>query len=113
MEFDVDVIKLDRRSFTDVSREKTREVIRSVIELSHTIGAVTVAEGIETMEQLNFIREAGCDLVQGYIYAKPMPAHISAVVRCVRSSSSAIASTVSAVVATILTAIRCVSYARS
>ncbi len=74
MEFDVDVIKLDRRFFTDVSREKTREVIRSVIELSHTIGAVTVAEGIETMEQLNFIREAGCDLVQGYIYAKPMPA---------------------------------------
>ena len=43
-------------------------------ELAGKIGAVSVAEGIETSEQLKLANEAKCDIIQGYIYAKPMPA---------------------------------------
>ena len=43
------------------------------MERSRTLGALTVAEGIETPEQLAFLRAVGCDLIQGCIYAKPLP----------------------------------------
>lgn len=73
MEFDVDVIKFDRRFFRHVSRKKTRDVVSAMVELAGRLGVQTVAEGIENEEQLAFLREVGCDLVQGYVFAKPMP----------------------------------------
>lgn len=73
MEFDVDAIKLDRRFFADVSRAKTRDVVRCIVELADKIGADVVAEGIETPEQLAFLQTVGCKLVQGYIYSPPLP----------------------------------------
>ncbi|MFQ7063695.1 MAG: EAL domain-containing protein, partial [[Clostridium] leptum] len=73
MEFDVDVVKLDRRFFLDVGRKKARDVVTAITELAQKIGAKTVAEGIETQEQLDFVKEARCDMIQGYIYARPMP----------------------------------------
>ena len=74
MEFDIDIIKLDRRFFTNVSRSKTKDVVESIIKLSRKIGAKTVAEGIETPEQLELLNSVGCDMVQGYIFSKPLPA---------------------------------------
>ena len=44
-----------------------------MVELAGRLGVQTVAEGIENEEQLAFLREVGCDLVQGYVFAKPMP----------------------------------------
>lgn len=73
MEFDVDAIKLDRRFFKDMGNAKMRDLIASLLELARKIGVQTVAEGIETPEQLALLRELGCDLIQGYIYAKPLP----------------------------------------
>lgn len=74
MEFDVDVIKLDRRFFLNVERKKTRDVVGgAVVELAGKLGVQTVAEGIETQRQLEFVRDARCDLIQGYLYAKPLP----------------------------------------
>ena len=73
MEFDVDAVKLDRRFFLDVSREKTQVVVRSIVELAEKLGADIVAEGIETPEQLAFLKTVGCRLVQGYIFSKPLP----------------------------------------
>ena len=73
MEFDVDAIKLDRRFFLNVSSPKTRDVVKSIVDLAKKIGALIVAEGIETQEQLEFLKDVGCKLVQGYLYAKPMP----------------------------------------
>lgn len=73
MKFDVDVIKLDRRFFTDVKTPKAQKVIASIIELSNKIGAKTVAEGIETPEQLDLLNRVNCDMVQGYIFSKPLP----------------------------------------
>lgn len=74
MEFDVDAIKLDRKFFKDIKNPKVKDVVASTVELSHKIGISTIAEGIETPEQLEFIKEVRCDMVQGYIYSKPLPA---------------------------------------
>lgn len=70
----VDVVKLDRSFFVgalDVDRE--RAVISSVIEMTKKLGISTVAEGVEDKAHIDFLRELGCDTVQGYYYAKPMP----------------------------------------
>lgn len=56
----------------DVTRPKTRDVVASITQLSKKIGAYTVAEGIETPEQLEFLRSTRGDMVQGYIYSKPL-----------------------------------------
>lgn len=73
MEFDVDSIKLDRRFFLRLSRRRSKDLVESIISLAHKIGAQTVAEGIETTDQLDFLREMGCDLVQGYVFSRPLP----------------------------------------
>ncbi len=73
MEFDIDVVKLDRRFFLNVEQPKTRDVVASIVELARKIGAKTVAEGIETPEQLDFLCGVHCDMVQGYIFSRPLP----------------------------------------
>ena len=49
-------------------------VVESIVELARKRGIETVAEGNEAPEQVDFLRSIGCDLVQGYVYARPMPA---------------------------------------
>ena len=72
-EFDIDIIKLDRRFFLDLTNVKAKDIIAATIKLSHKIGATTVAEGIETAEQVQLLRDVGCDVIQGYIYSRPLP----------------------------------------
>lgn len=72
-EFDVDTIKLDRQFFLDISKEKSRDVIACLIELAKKLNVRTVAEGIEVQEQLDYLRDIGCDMVQGYIFSRPLP----------------------------------------
>lgn len=73
MEFDVDAVKLDWRFFLNIARPKTKEVVSAIVDLSKRLGMRTVAEGIETQEQLEFVHNVGCDMVQGYIYSRPLP----------------------------------------
>lgn len=71
----VDVIKIDKNFFgvsDDMQRAAT--VISSVVEMARRLGIQTIAEGVETIEQLDMLREMECELVQGYYYARPMPA---------------------------------------
>jgi len=70
----VDVVKLDRE-FINGSSDTLRGkmIIKNIIWMSKDLGLETVAEGIETKEQAAFFREIGCDLAQGYYFAKPMP----------------------------------------
>ncbi|MBC8559051.1 bifunctional diguanylate cyclase/phosphodiesterase [Fumia xinanensis] len=75
-EMPVDAIKLDRDFFlpgskTDITRGKS--VIETVIELAKKLHIKTVAEGIETLEQVDYLKAAGCDMIQGFVFAKPMP----------------------------------------
>jgi diguanylate cyclase (GGDEF)-like protein len=71
--YSFDVVKIDK-SFVDEIEAKlpVRAVIASTIEMCHRIGLKTVAEGVETRAQLDFLRESGCDFIQGYYFAKPM-----------------------------------------
>ena len=72
--FDVDAIKLDRIFFEDIAQKKAQDILCCLIELAHRLHIQVVAEGIETEEQLDFLRTTTCDMVQGYYYARPLPA---------------------------------------
>lgn len=72
-EFDVDTIKLDRQFFQDISNDKAQCIITSFIDLANKLRIHTVAEGIEDQEQIDFLRKAHCDMVQGYFFSKPLP----------------------------------------
>lgn len=54
--------------------EKNKKVISSIVELAKGLNCSTVSEGVETDEQVEFLRRIGCDMIQGYYYYKPMPA---------------------------------------
>ncbi len=70
----VDVLKLDMLFFREDEGEKRgRELIRGIVNMAKALHMKTVAEGVESMEQVEFLREIGCDVVQGYVYARPMP----------------------------------------
>ena len=71
--FDVDVLKLDR-SFIQGITISGRELAfaTSIVELSKLLGVQTVAEGVESAEQVRKLREIGCDLAQGFYFARPL-----------------------------------------
>ncbi len=70
----VDTLKLDRMFFKENARDSRAEyIVETIIALSKRLNIHTVAEGVEYMWQTEFLKSAGCDMVQGYVYAKPMP----------------------------------------
>jgi len=74
-DFPVDLLKIDRSFITSVTERHDDSVItRAVINLAHNLGMRVIAEGVETEEQLNFLRQHGCNLVQGYLISRPIPA---------------------------------------
>ena len=73
-EFDVDTIKMDRRFFLDMSKPKAEDVVECLIDLAGRLKVKTVAEGIETQEQIDFLKQIHCDMVQGFFYSRPLRA---------------------------------------
>jgi diguanylate cyclase (GGDEF)-like protein len=69
----VDVLKIDRR-FVDTSSAAARSLLELMVKAAHAFGAEVVAEGVENEEELEFVREIGCEYVQGYHIARPAPA---------------------------------------
>ena len=70
----LDVLKLDAEFFRgDRSDSRGEIVVSETIKLAKSLNMKTVAEGVEEKEQVEFLAEQGCDLIQGYYYAKPMP----------------------------------------
>ncbi len=71
----IDTLKLDmqfvRTAFSD---RKDMRLIEAVVSLARSLGLTTVAEGVETEEQLKALKALGCDIVQGYYFSKPLPA---------------------------------------
>ena len=65
-------LKLDKQ-FIDDESPRSRYIIKSIVGLSHGLGISIVCEGVETFEQVKFLQQVGCDIAQGYYYAKPMP----------------------------------------
>ncbi len=75
-EMPVDVLKLDKGFLDDCSGDdSTREkrIIAHVIAMAKDLGIIVLAEGVETEQQKEFLKESRCDIIQGYYYAKPMP----------------------------------------
>ena len=74
-QFPIDVLKIDR-TFVDglPSGEQDAQIARAIIAMAHSLNLAVIAEGVETHEQLEFLREHGCDEVQGYLFGRPMPA---------------------------------------
>jgi diguanylate cyclase (GGDEF)-like protein len=72
--FPFDKIKIDK-SFTQgvLNRRDCKAVVASTLALAQGLGTVTTAEGVETEEQLEYMRAAGVDLVQGYLFGRPVP----------------------------------------
>ena len=71
--FPIDVLKVDRSFVMDIPNDKTDMAITSaVIAMAHKLSMRVVAEGIETQEQLDFLRENGCDDGQGYLLSRPL-----------------------------------------
>jgi diguanylate cyclase len=68
-------LKIDRSFVSAVAtNDIDRAIVRSSIDLARSIGMITVAEGVETTEVLELLKEWECDRIQGYLFAKPMPA---------------------------------------
>lgn len=73
-ELPIQVLKLDMIFFRKgANTEREQIVIRNIITMAKQLKMRTVSEGVEMKEQVNFLREVGCDIVQGYVFAKPMP----------------------------------------
>jgi diguanylate cyclase (GGDEF)-like protein/PAS domain S-box-containing protein len=67
-------LKIDRSFVTDVHLDPdSASLARSMISIGHNLGLKVIAEGVETPEQLGFLRHAGCDELQGYYYSPPLP----------------------------------------
>jgi len=73
--FRVHTLKIDRSFIRDVTTdEDNAAIVTALIAMSQQMKMRSLAEGVETVEQLNFLRERGCNEVQGYIFSKPLPA---------------------------------------
>jgi diguanylate cyclase (GGDEF)-like protein len=72
--FKVDIVKVDQSFVRDRDPERTLPIVRTVVQLANSLGMTTTAEGIETEAQLDLIREAGCNLGQGFLLSTPLTA---------------------------------------
>lgn len=74
---DLDTIKIDKSliPFDDVNNNKHQDIVMfaSIIDLIGRLGKKSVAEGVETTQQLDYLEKLGCDIVQGYVFDKPLP----------------------------------------
>jgi diguanylate cyclase (GGDEF)-like protein/PAS domain S-box-containing protein len=70
----VDVVKVDRSFVADLVRStEDRAVVEAVLTLARRMGLTVIAEGVETADQDELLREMGCPVVQGYLYGRPVP----------------------------------------
>ncbi|KAF0247070.1 MAG: PAS/PAC sensor-containing diguanylate [Planctomycetota bacterium] len=73
-QFPIDILKVDQQFVKRPWRRMGSDhLVKTIAELGHSLGIQVLAEGIETPEQLAWIRDAGCDLGQGYLFGKPVP----------------------------------------
>ena len=72
-QFPISLLKIDRSFIRDIPKNKDDESITiAIIHMAHALGLKTIAEGVETKEQLDFLKQYSCNLIQGYYYSKPV-----------------------------------------
>ena len=73
-QFPVDVLKIDRTFIAGLPDDRDDvALVEAIVAMAHSLGLQVVAEGVETAEQLAFLRSLGCDLIQGFYFSKPLP----------------------------------------
>lgn len=72
-EIDFNIIKIDKSLVDNIGSKKADFLIESLINMFHKMNAKIVAEGVERLSQVEYLRSVGCDYIQGYYYFKPMP----------------------------------------
>jgi diguanylate cyclase (GGDEF)-like protein len=86
--FPIDKLKIDRVFISEiVSRPEDASIVRAIVSLAHSLHLKVVAEGVETLAQLDFLKSADCDEYQGYHFSRPLPA--AEFERLIRESRSA------------------------
>lgn len=71
-EIPFDKLKIDKYFISRINRTEIAELIKYIIEYAHALGKIVVAEGVETQEQLNILKQLNCDEIQGFYYSKPL-----------------------------------------
>ena len=69
----IDIIKLDKSFIDDYADEKGRRIIQCVLNLARVLKLPVIAEGVETKEQYLYLKNSGCDVIQGFYFSKPIP----------------------------------------
>lgn len=70
----IDVLKLDKQFLdADTTNPNTYHIMKSIVDMSKSLNIKVVCEGVETEKQATFLKDIGCDIGQGYLFAKPMP----------------------------------------
>ncbi len=73
-QYPIDILKIDKTFISYVNEnKKNATVTKAIIDLSHNLNLSVIAEGVETIEQLNYLKINGCDIIQGYIISRPLP----------------------------------------
>jgi sensor c-di-GMP phosphodiesterase-like protein len=75
-EFPIDLIKIDRRFIRDLIPTKPHAILETILTLAKNLELDCIAEGVETTDQLNYLQQRDCQLIQGYLFAKPMPVEL-------------------------------------
>ena len=70
---ELDIVKMDRQFFLNNLNGDNKLVIKTMIDLIHSLKMKVVAEGVELKEHVEYLKACGCDFVQGFYYYKPMP----------------------------------------
>jgi len=70
----IDILKIDKSFIKDITTKKNSiEIVNAIIALAKSLGLSIIAEGVEKQEQLAILQEKHCDLIQGYLFSKPIP----------------------------------------
>ena len=72
-EFDIDTLKLDRSFFQDIHNSKARDVVACIVDIAKKLDMKTVVEGIETLQQVEYLQEMQCGTIQGFFFSRPLP----------------------------------------
>ena len=66
-------MKIDKSLIDCIGQDKGRMIVQQITILAHGLGMNVIAEGVESADQVEFLREMGCDAIQGFYYSRPLP----------------------------------------